>query len=832
MKHKLLTALLVLVSALCLSFGLAACNGGAELYFELDPETDTYIVSGRRVTGDLVIPESYKGKPVTAISSYGFQSCPELTSVVIPDSVTSLGENMFIDCLKLTSVKIGSGVKSIGEAAFAKCTGLTSITIPDSVTSIGKNAFYGCSGLTSIVIPNSVTSIGDYAFSECTGLTSVEIGDGVVSLGKEVFSECTGLTSVKLGSGVLTIGVRAFQNCTGLTSITIPNSVTTIEATAFADCTGLTSITIPDSVTTIEVAAFADCFALKNVEIESVEISISDNAFDDCPIESVTIPASALSSFARLSLKTVVFTSGEIEERAFFIYGEGSDQLTSVVLEDGVTSIGKEAFRECTGLESVVIGSGVTTIGNGAFSDCSGLKSVELGSGVTTIEAGAFSDCTGLESVVIGSRVTSIGGWAFYGCDGLKNVYYEGMPADWQDIEIGDNNPKLTEGEPHYSALERLQSATENSFAAQSYHVTITSETLNTKIDQKLNFAGNIEYSEMTMGGETLKMYRAVEDGKVYVYSDRSGNWLRAQIEADPASFIRSQDAFASFKTAWESAGSSVKYDSATGEYKFANYVFTLKDDYIATIKDTKTKVEYAFSEYGAASLTLPALGQVNEADKAAFVTAMKNSIEAANFHMEFTITSDETEMLFSTDVNAGTASFATAYVNFGGVNYPVMQVYREYSNGNLRFMQRQADMSSGMPSVNPKWETWQTQQGPAPDIVRQNDLYVCHPASMLTGGRSDDATLELMYILSRHVDGNTYEFFSFDLRTMQASNCSFKIENGYVSQVTVYMQEWLESLGADGESLVIEYSNYNETTVTKPAAIAQTALPVSRKEY
>ncbi len=142
-------------------------------------------------------------------------------------------------------------VKDIVEDAFKGCTGLTSVTIPNSVTSIGYNAFDGCTGLTSVTIPNSVTSIVSFAFSGCTGLTSVTISNSVTSIRSYAFYGCTGLTSVTIPNSVTSIGIYAFYGCTGLTSVTIPNSMTSIGNSAFEGCSGLTSIyslaTVPPS---------------------------------------------------------------------------------------------------------------------------------------------------------------------------------------------------------------------------------------------------------------------------------------------------------------------------------------------------------------------------------------------------------------------------------------------------------------------------------------------------------------------------------------------------------------------------------------------------------
>ena len=141
----------------------------------------------------------------------------------------------------------GGKVISIGYEAFAYCRGLTSVTIPDSVTSIEDRAFYNCSGLTSITIGEGVTYIGEHAFLGCSGLTSVTIPDSVISIGDSVFCNCSGLTSINIPDGVTSIGDSAFEDCTGLTSVTIPDSVTSIGAWAFWNCSGLTSVAFEET---------------------------------------------------------------------------------------------------------------------------------------------------------------------------------------------------------------------------------------------------------------------------------------------------------------------------------------------------------------------------------------------------------------------------------------------------------------------------------------------------------------------------------------------------------------------------------------------------------
>lgn len=304
MRKKLLPLALALI--LCLSLAAPAFAADSGFVIENGVLTE-YNGPG----GDVVIPDG-----VTSIGDEAFLCCQSLTSVTIPDSVTSIGDDAFYYCYNLTSVSIPNGVTSIGGFAFVFCTGLKSVTIPDSVTSIGNGAFASCDNLTAIQvdannqrycsvdgvvfskdmktlaaypagrqgaysIPDGVTSIGDGAF-DGGGVTGVTIPDSITSIGDGAFKECDNLASVTIPNSVTNIGRVAFYNCESLKSVTIPDSVTSIGEGMFWCCDSLTSVAIPGSVTSIGEHAFYGCFGLKSVTIPSSVTSIGECAFDDC----------------------------------------------------------------------------------------------------------------------------------------------------------------------------------------------------------------------------------------------------------------------------------------------------------------------------------------------------------------------------------------------------------------------------------------------------------------------------------------------------------------------------------------------------------------------
>ena len=379
---------------------------------------------------------------VTSIGYSAFEASG-LTAITIPNSVTRIGGHAFLCCYGLTSVNIPNSVTSIGNAAFFSC-GLTSITIPNSVTSIEDFAFFQCSGLTSITIPNSVTSIGDRVFELCTGLTSITIPNSITSIGHQFFAGCTGLTSITIPNSVTSIGSYAFRDCTGLTSITIPNSMTSIGEMAFYNCTRLTSVIIPNSVTNIGYNAFNDCSVLISVTVEiETPLTIDENTFSNRANATLYVPSgckaayeaadywkefkeivepSPAISFADANVKALCVanwdTNGdgelsEAEAATVTSLGQvfkGNEEITSfdeLQYFTGLTEIADHAFNECKNLESVILPSEVTRIGHWSFATCWNLKSFIIPASVSDIGAGAFAGCINMIAMTVDAENTA-----------------------------------------------------------------------------------------------------------------------------------------------------------------------------------------------------------------------------------------------------------------------------------------------------------------------------------------------------------------------------------------------------------------------------------------
>ena len=283
---SVLMAVMMVVSITPVTMVKASALTSDDFEYEIISEEDkTCEITGYTGSAtELEIPSNFDGYTVITIRYEAFYDCTSLTSITIPESVTSIGRSAFYNCTGLISITIGKCVTSIGNFAFYGCTSLKSITIPDNTTSIGESVFSGCTSLTSITVSNNnanYCSVDGVLFNkEQTGVfcypagkvnKSYTIPDGVIGIMNDAFFDCKNLTSIIIPNSVTSIGAYAFYNCTSLKSITIPDGVTRIGTATFAICTSLTSIKIPNSVTWIRSMAFYNCSSLTDVHYGSSE---------------------------------------------------------------------------------------------------------------------------------------------------------------------------------------------------------------------------------------------------------------------------------------------------------------------------------------------------------------------------------------------------------------------------------------------------------------------------------------------------------------------------------------------------------------------------------
>lgn len=415
-KHWLVTAALLLCSIVANAHDFVVdgiyykITSSTNLTVEVTYQGSSYSTYADEYSGEVVIPTTvtYGGSTysVTSIGDYAFHSCKKLTSVVISEGVTSVGDFAFNSCSGLFHITLPKSLQSVGDYAFGSCNNLVEVSISnieawcavvfDSYYSnpleLAGNLYLNGTLVNKLVIPEGVTSIGERAFSGCTSLTSVSIPTGVTSIGDAAFYGCAKLASVSIPTSVTNINNSTFYGCAKLTSVTIPEGVTSIGSRAFYRCSELSSISIPASLTNIESEAFSYCDKLSKVYIRSIE------------------------AWCKIDFKSSLLqTGGSLYQNGVLV--------TSVILPEGMTSIGQYMFYNCSKLESVTVPNGVTSIGASAFSGCNSLSSIVIPEGVTTIGRRAFYNCTGLTSVAIPSSVDNIGYEVFCGCTGIKELY-------------------------------------------------------------------------------------------------------------------------------------------------------------------------------------------------------------------------------------------------------------------------------------------------------------------------------------------------------------------------------------------------------------------------
>ena len=355
-----------------------------------------------------------------AFNEPGFEN-NSLEKVIIPDTVTHIGNHAFGACFSLQDISLPDSIIHIGDCAFSHCYKIT-FGIPKMVRYIGEGAFWRCLSLNNINIPVTIDCIESDTFRNCNSLTTVTISNAVY-IGSSAFQGCTKLESIVLPDGLKTIGLFAFSGCTSIISIRIPNSVSKIGDGAFSGCSYLTNTNLPDSITEVGKEIFHGC-AIPQISIPNSVIKIGNRAFWDCNINKIFLPTSVSiiedGAFygSALTQITIPDSVKKISDEAF----GGCFALMDVDIPNTITEIGISSFAECSSLEQVILPNSVKTIKGSAFAYCESLKNIAIPDSVVEIGDCVFAQCFSLESITLSENIERIGDSVFGNCDFLKRI--------------------------------------------------------------------------------------------------------------------------------------------------------------------------------------------------------------------------------------------------------------------------------------------------------------------------------------------------------------------------------------------------------------------------
>ena len=419
---------------------------------------------GCKALSEVVIPDG-----VTELGYQAFYGCGNLTAITLPDNISKFGYQAFDGCnikeitvsaitgdIALLNKRFGANAITAFKGKYASPDGhalikegvlchvvpidIDSYSIPWGITKIGDRAFEGCNKLTRVVLPNSLIEIGLDAFRECNSLKEVIIPSSVTMIESEAFAHCSALSRITLHDTISMIGDSAFESvqdinvyitdlekyCAGgiishlpgrkhlylnnepLTHLVIPESVTEIGSYTFADCIDLESVTIPSGLTTLGEGAFKGCDSLTALTITGNMEQINPDAFSGCTINEVSVLIGDLAKYCTANNTHLLPGTKHL----YF----GGEELTELVIPEGVTEVGSNAFVGCPSLRSVTLPNSLKMVGEGAFKESS-IEQVTFSKATTAIEKEAFAHCRSLREIDFCEGLTSIGESAFRGCD-------------------------------------------------------------------------------------------------------------------------------------------------------------------------------------------------------------------------------------------------------------------------------------------------------------------------------------------------------------------------------------------------------------------------------
>lgn len=398
---------------------------------------------------------------ITSIGDYAFADFRNLESVTIPDTVTSIGNSSFNNCDRLNLITLPDKVTEIGNSAFYECTSLTQMIIPDHVSSLGNNAFNGCTNLYSVNLGRSLEEIDVYTFARCENIHSIIIPDSVKYIRSNAFYGCTNLNTIDLGNSLEEVGVNSFAHCTNLVDVTIPKSVNTISENSFYDCLNLRSITILNPDCYIESAPnticnsesdgeyvytgeirglpgssaelYADVYGREFVAIDNQGNAIIDSGVCGDNGDNLTWTLDSegtLTISGTGKMKDYFAFMMENSESSPTPWYNKKEQITKIIIDDGITHIGDYAFYECAATE-LSLPKSIVSIGNSAFYGC-GIKELALPENTSFVDRFAFAENHFLTKISMSTKMNVLSGYTFRGCDKLTEIV---IPENIERIE-------------------------------------------------------------------------------------------------------------------------------------------------------------------------------------------------------------------------------------------------------------------------------------------------------------------------------------------------------------------------------------------------------------
>lgn len=392
-----------------------------------DPTNFEYAVSGdnaiiMRYTGSetrVVVPSTIYGIRVSAIGKHAFASSA-VETVVLASGIAQIEEGAFASCYALREVTLPQSLKTVGDLAFHDCGVLSTVNFGDGLESIGKQAFSYDRALTDVALPDSLRSIGDSAFEGCIGLTQINIPAHISHLPEGVFYYCDRLAEVAFAEGLASLGARVFEGCVSLANVKLPDSVTQIGFRAFAGCAALSTIYVPSKTVVIDPSAFGETDDIAPLANPDLVLIGAPGSAVEAIAEQTGLAFDDISLWADESL--LAYERNEDGMTITGYYGD-ADQviLPSYIGGLPVTTIGVDAFYDCSCVHTIVLPRLLKTILNSAFSYCPNLNEIEFPDSLQRIDYYAFYRCN-LGQVTLPSSLTTLGYNAFDSNPNLSHV--------------------------------------------------------------------------------------------------------------------------------------------------------------------------------------------------------------------------------------------------------------------------------------------------------------------------------------------------------------------------------------------------------------------------